>query len=179
LFASATPPELASIAVDRELRAIREAIGRAERRDEIEIDVRTATSFADLSRALLERNYDIVHLAAHAEPAGVVLDEGGPLHVPPAELAALLDEYAAPAGALRCVVLNACWSLQVSRPIAKVPTVIAMNGPLDDGAAHAYAEGFYDAIGAGRDFEAAHREGQRRARFSVPYGPFEAQLLAR
>jgi hypothetical protein len=179
LFASATPPELDSIAVDRELRAIREAIARADRRDEIEIGVRTATSFADLSRALLERNYDIVHLASHAEPAGMLLDEAGPLRVPPTELAALFDEYAAPTGSLRCVVLNACWSVQASRPIAKVPTVIAMNGPLDDRAALAYAEGFYDALGAGRDFAAAHREGQRRARCSVPYGLFEAHYLTR
>lgn len=179
LFVSATPPELESLGVDRELRSIREAIERADRRDHIELDVLTAASFADLSRALLQRSYDIVHLASHAEPTGVLLDEAGPLRVPPTELAALFDEYAAPTGALRCVVLNACWSVQASGPIAKVPNVIAMHGPLDDRAALAYAEGFYDAIGAGRDFTAAHREGQRRARCSVPHGPFEAHLLAR
>lgn len=101
------------------------------------------------------------------------------MHVPPAELAALLDEYAAPEGRLRCVLLNACWSAEASEPIGKVPTVIAMNGLVDDRAALAYTEGFYDALGAGRDFVAAHREGQRRARCSVPGGPFDARLILR
>lgn len=179
LFASAVPPELEPLGVDRELRIIRESIARAERRDMLELHVRTATSFADLSRALLEHSYDIVHLASHGEPGGVLLDDAGPLQVPPRELAALFDEYAAPSGPLRCVVLNACWSRQASEPIAKVPTVIAMDGTIDDRAALAYAEGFYDALGTGRDFATAHREGQRRARTLVPHGAFEVHLITR
>ncbi|PRP94312.1 SIR2 family protein [Enhygromyxa salina] len=179
LFVSANPRDLDSLAVDREQRVIRESIARAVERDRIELEVRVAACFADLSRALLEASFDLVHIAGHGEPLGILLDEGGHMHVPPAELAALFDEYAAPRGRLRCVVLNACWSADASQPISKVPTVISMNGPIDDRAALAFAEGFYDALGAGRDFAAAHREGERRARSSVPCGPFEALLSHR
>lgn len=179
LFVTANPPDMDPLSTDREQRAIREAVARAVERDRIQLAVRTAACFADLSRALLEGAYDIVHVAGHGEPIGIVLDEGGRVNVPPAELAALFDDYAAPEGPLRCVVLNACWSVDASAPIARVPTVVAMDGPVDDRAARAFAAGFYEALGAGRDFAAAHREGQRRARCTAPGGRFEARLLQR
>lgn len=177
LFVSANPMDSERLALDRELRVIREAISRAAAREQIELEARTAACFADLSRALLGDRFDLVHIASHGEQMGIILDDTRSVSVPPEELAGLFDEYAAPDGRLRCVVLNACWSRDASGPIARVPTVIAMDGPVDDRAALAFAEGFYDAIGAGCDFAAAHREGQRRARCSVPGGAFEAQLL--
>lgn len=179
LFVAANPQDLDSLATDREQRVIREAIARAVERERIELEVRSAACFADLSRALLEGEFDLVHVAGHGEPIGIILDQGGRMHVPPAELAALFDEYAAPRGRLRCVLLNSCWSADASKPISKVPTIVAMSGPIDDRAALAFTEGFYDALGAGRDFDEAHREGQRRARCSVPEGPFEARLFQR
>ncbi len=176
LFVSANPQDLVRLAVDREQRVIREAIARSNRRDFLELEVRAAASFGDLSRALLEGQFDVVHIASHGEPLGIILDDGRHVLVPPTELAALLDEYAAPNGRLRCVVLNACWSADASSCIARVPTVVALDGVADDRAALAFTEGFYDALGAGRDFASAFREGQRRARCSVPGGPFDARL---
>lgn len=179
LFVSANPQDLDSLAVDREQRVIREAIARALLRERIVLVVRTAASFADLSRALLEEKYDLVHIAGHGEAAGIVLDEGGRKLVSPAQLTALFDEYAHPRGRLRCVVLNSCWSAAAGQPNSEVPTMIAMKGPLDDRAALAFAEGFYDAIGAGHDFAAGYREAVRRAKSLASGQPFHALLFER
>jgi hypothetical protein len=179
LFVAANPRDMVGLAVDHEQRAIREAIARARHRDRIELVVRSAASFADLSRALLEQTFDIVHVAGHGEPSGIVLDEGAGTLVPPEQLADLFDEYAYPEGRLRCVVLNACWSMIPGHPISAVPVIISMNGLLDDRAALGFAEGFYDAIGAGLSFAAAYREGRRRAKSVVPDGPFDAVLFER
>lgn len=179
LFASASPRDMDTLAVDREQRVIREAIARARHRKRIRLEVRVAACFADLSRALLESPFDLVHIASHGEAIGLVLDEGAAVHVPPAQLAALFDEYAAPRGRLRCVLLNACWSARVCEPISEVPTIIAMRGPIDERAALSFTEGFYDAIGAGHDFAAAFREGERRAKSAMPQAGFDARLLQR
>ncbi|EDM77974.1 hypothetical protein PPSIR1_19234 [Plesiocystis pacifica SIR-1] len=170
LFVSANPGDQDPLCTEREQAAIQRAIQVSRERDRIELTCRVAASFADLSRALLEGAYEIVHIAGHGEPLGIILDEGGSMRVPMAELGSLFDEYSGPAGALRCVVLNACWSESASEAIGTVPTVITMRGPVDDGAALAYAEGFYEALGAGRDFAAAHREGSRRGRLRAPRG---------
>ncbi|HVH98663.1 MAG TPA: SIR2 family protein, partial [Enhygromyxa sp.] len=142
LFVSANPRDLDRLAVDREQRVIREAIARSKRRDFLELEVRVAASFGDLSRALLEGRYDVVHIASHGDPLGIILDDGRHVVVPPTELAALLDEYAAPNGRLRCVVLNACWSADASAAIVRVPTLVALDGVVDDRAALAFTEGF-------------------------------------
>jgi hypothetical protein len=179
LFVSANPPDLDTLALDHEQRVIREAIARAALRERIVLTTRPAASFADLSRALLEEQYDVVHIAGHGEAAGIVLDEGGGKLVPPAQLTALFDEYAHPRGRLRCVVLNSCWSSAAGYPRSAVPMIITMQGPLDDRAALGFAEGFYDAIGAGHDFAAAAREAERRAKRSALCGPFQVVVFQR
>ncbi|NVB43010.1 SIR2 family protein [Pseudenhygromyxa sp. WMMC2535] len=176
LFVSASPRDMDGLAVDRELRTITAAIERSPGRARIELVPRVAACFGDLSRALLERPFDLVHIASHGEAVGVILDEGRQVSVPAQVLASLFDEYASPEGSLRCVVLNACWSQAASQPIAKVPAVVAMDGPVDDHAALAFSEGFYDALGAGHEFAKAFREGKRRAECAVPGGAFAPQL---
>jgi len=177
LFASASPSEMDELAVDREQRVVRSALERAKQRERIEFETRVAISFADLSRALLEAEYDLVHVASHGDPMGIVLDAGGRRAVPPAKLMELFDEHAPPRGRLRCVVLNSCWSSEAARLPSQVTTRVAMNGPVDDGAALAFSEGFYDVVGAGHDFARAFREGQRRAAVAEPGRPFDVQLF--
>jgi hypothetical protein len=181
LFVGFNPEVTDALALGREQRAIRGAIERARHRERIALEVRTAATFTDLCRALLEDDFDIVHLAGHGEPDGLLLeDERAELRrVELDDLAELFGEYAHPRRRLRCVLFNTCWSADAGRPTsAVVPTTIAMNGSLDDRAAVWFAEGFYDAIGAGRDFAEAFREGQRRARVLAGQG-FDAVLLER
>jgi hypothetical protein len=57
------------------------------------------------------------------------------------------------------VILNACNSLtDLSSPLAQF--TIGMNGSVDDDAAIQFAQGFYDAIAAGKPYEFAAEEGK-------------------
>ncbi len=61
---------------------------------------------------------------------------------------------------VKCVVLNACYSAEQASSIGEhIPFVIGMTSTIDDASALAFAVGFYDAIGAGRNIEQAFRHG--------------------
>ena len=178
LFVSATPQTEERVAVDREQRIIRRSLERAKLRERIEFTTRVAASFADLCKVLLEEEVDLVHIASHGEAIGTILDRGGfRMPVPPEQLMGLFDEYAPPEGRLACVVLNSCWSRAAADLASRVPTRIAMTGAVDDQAALAFSEGFYDAIGSGHDFAKAYREGRRRAAVAAPGAPFDVGLF--
>ena len=53
-----------------------------------------------------------------------------------------------------CVLLNGCYTKIQAEVIAQhIPYVIGMNKAIGDQAAIAFAIGFYDALGAGRDVD--------------------------
>jgi AAA-like domain len=61
---------------------------------------------------------------------------------------------------VECVLLNACYSVLQAEAIAlHIPYVIGMNQAVGDQAAIVFAVAFYDALGAGRDFEFAYKSG--------------------
>ena len=63
---------------------------------------------------------------------------------------------------MKCVVLNACYSVAQANAISKhIDYVVGMKKAIGDEAAIKFAVGFYDALGAGRDFETAYKFGQR------------------
>jgi hypothetical protein len=180
LFVAANPTGTDPLRVDRELRIIREAIDRSRHREHFQFDIRMAATIHDLRRALLERRYDIVHMSGHGGPDGLILEDerGESVHVPKHALAALFAHHAPPAGGLRCVVLNACFSLSTGEVTSmNVPFTIAMAGPISDVGAAEFSRGFYDAIGAGKDFAAAYREGRLCVDLAAADAQFESQLL--
>ncbi|MGZ3303788.1 MAG: AAA-like domain-containing protein, partial [Isosphaeraceae bacterium] len=61
---------------------------------------------------------------------------------------------------VKCVVLNACYSEVQAEAISKhIDFVVGMKKAIGDEAAIKFAVGFYDALGAGRDFETAYKFG--------------------
>ena len=180
LFVAANPTGTDPLRLDRELRIIREAIERSRHHAIFQLDVRTAATIHDLCRALLERRYHVVHLSGHGEHDGLILEDerGDSVQVPRDALARLFASHAAPEGELRCVVLNACWSLATGQSTSMaVPFTIAMDGPISDVGALEFSRGFYDALGAGRDFADAYREGRLRVELAAADSKFDAQLL--
>ncbi|MCA9711441.1 MAG: CHAT domain-containing protein [Myxococcales bacterium] len=180
LFLAANPSGTDPLRLDRELRIIREAIERSRHRTRLQLEVRTAATVHDLRRALLDGRFDLVHLSGHGEQSGLLLedDQGECVEVPKQALARLLSRYAPPAGVLRCVVLNACWSLETGESMSMdVPLTIAMDGPISDRGALEFSRGFYDALGAGLDFAAAYEEGRSCVEIAAPGAKFESVLL--
>jgi hypothetical protein len=74
--------------------------------------------------------------------------------MPLKSLRELIEKYST----VRCVLLNSCHSASsLSEAIA--PLTVGMDDSIADESAIEFARGFYDAIGAGKDFEFAVSEG--------------------
>lgn len=158
----ANPKGTDALRLGEEQRVIQQSIERSRERARLRLDVRHAATVDDLSRALLERPYAIVHLSGHGTGRGFVLEDnrGEPFVPPPAALAKLLGDHSPP---IEGVILNSCYSLTEGVLTALgVPYTIASERPLADAAAIEFTRGFYDAVGAGRNTGAAYDKGVRR-----------------
>lgn len=151
----ANPRNTSNLRLGEEDRVIKEAIRRSKHRDRLSLTVCHAATIHDVRRALLDDDFNVVHISGHGTGAGLVLEnESGVLHVVPQDaLSDLFGEYSPPQGNLQCVLLSACYSLSTGRFTAlNVLHTVAMEGPISDAAAIEFSRGFYDALGAGKDY---------------------------
>ncbi|UJB68977.1 GUN4 domain-containing protein [Acaryochloris sp. 'Moss Beach'] len=133
-----------------EVREIEEAIRRSIQRDRYSISVRTALRPKDLRRVIAEDQPNIVHFCGHGLANGCLLledDAGRSKPITPASLASLFKLHSQ---YVYCVILNACHSEKAAAAISQhISYAIGMNQSIQNDAAIAYAQGFYDAIGYG------------------------------
>jgi hypothetical protein len=158
LFLAANPKDTARRRLDQELRDIGEGLQRAQKRDQFRLEQRMAARPRDIQRAMLDLNPQMIHFSGHgAGDEGLAFeDESGKTKF--VSGAALADLFSLFADQLNCVVLNGCYSDVQAKAIAQhIPYVIGMNKAIGDKAAIAFAVGFYDALGAGRDVEFAFK----------------------
>jgi NTP pyrophosphatase (non-canonical NTP hydrolase) len=161
LVVHASPFDEDSLRVSSEVRAIKEAVRLAGRTGEIEVEDLPAATIDDLRRALLSKQYEVVHFSGHASADSLVLEDpsGASMSVRLDALAELIGRYPT----VRCVVLNACHSVSgLTQSIA--PFTIGMEASVDDDSAIEFARGFYDAIARGKSVEFAVSEGAGAAR---------------
>jgi CHAT domain-containing protein len=180
LFVLSNPRGTNGLRLDTEMRAIQESLRLSSQREHIQSRTLPAATANDLRRAMLEETYQIVHLAGHGKHDGFMLeDDRGQIHLVSQEaLAAHFSMHRKDKQALRCVILNACFTFAIGQRIALgVPYAIAMSGPVSDPASIEFSRGFYDAIGAGMEIERAYNEGMSAVRFAGLDHNFLAQLL--
>jgi tetratricopeptide (TPR) repeat protein len=165
LMLSANPNGSSSQRLDQEKRDIDEGLKLSRHRDSFRLEIKTAVRPRDLQRAMLDLNPQIVHFSGQGEAeAGLVFEDeiGQAKLIDAAALAGLFKLFA---GKLQCVVLNACYSEPQADAIAQhIPYVIGMSQAIEERAAIEFAVGFYDALGAGREFEFAYEFGCSAAR---------------
>lgn len=155
----ANPKGSDPLRLGEEDRTIQECIRRASQRENLGLKVLHAARVRDLQLALLEDDYRVVHFSGHGTSDGrlELEDEtGNSKFVSQEALASLLRSFPS----VDCVLLNACYTVRPGEPITLgVPYAIAMEGAISDVAAQYFTRGFYDAIGAGKDFRFAFRIG--------------------
>ncbi len=160
LILSANPKGTTQLRLDEEVREIEEGLLRAKKRDKFRIKSPRAVRYRDIRRAILDFEPHILHFSGHgAGEQGLVFeDETGQEKLVNAEaLAGLFKLFS---DKLECVVLNACYSEVQATAIAKsIPYVVGMKKAIGDKAAIEFAVGFYDGLGAGRDYVFAHKLG--------------------
>ena len=147
--------------LDAEVRLIEEALQRSHYRDRFQVATKLAVRTTDLRRALLDHRPQIIHFSGHGTgQSGLMLEnEAGAQQLVSTE--ALSRLFAAfPVGEIECVLLNACYSeVQAIAIHQLVDCVIGMNQAIGDRAAVQFAEGFYDALGAGSLYDEAFKIG--------------------
>jgi len=147
--------------LDAEVRRIEEALQRSQYRDRFKLATKLAARTIDLRRALLDYKPQIVHFSGHGtEGQGLVLEnDAGQLQMASTEaLTGLFGIFET--GEIECVLLNACYSQVQATAIHQfVDCVIGMNQPIGDEPAVQFAEGFYDALGAGKPYDVAFKIG--------------------
>jgi hypothetical protein len=160
LLLSANPKDTSRLRLGEEMREIKEGLKRAKKRDDYSIDTAQAVRYRDIHRAILEYEPHIIHFSGHGsgEEGLVFEDETGQTKLVDAEaLAGLFQLFA---NKIECVVLNACYSKYQAEEIARhINYVVGMSQAIVDKAAVEFAVGFYDALGAGEDYEFAYKLG--------------------
>jgi NTP pyrophosphatase (non-canonical NTP hydrolase) len=173
LIVSASPANEEELRVSAEVRAILEALRISGREGDFEVDVLPAATIDDLRRALMSKDYEIVHFAGHASAESIVLEniDGSSAEVPLDAVSELFGRYES----VRCVVLNGCSSAaDLANAIA--PYTVGMMVAVTDEAAIEFARGFYDAIARGKNIEFAVEEGRGAAKLKSLEVP-EIRLL--
>jgi hypothetical protein len=160
LILTANPKDTSRLRLGQEVRDIEEGLHRAENRDQFVVKSMFAVRPRDIQRAMLDINPSIVHFSGHGTgDEGLVFeDETGSTKLVDGEaLAGLFELFAE---TVECVVLNGCYSEVQAEAIAQhINYVIGMKQAIGDKAAIEFAVGFYDALGAGRTVEFAHKLG--------------------
>ncbi|MBD2772427.1 GUN4 domain-containing protein [Iningainema tapete] len=160
LLLSANPKGTSQLRLDEEMREIKEGLRRSKKRDLYLIDTAEAVRYRDIHRAILDYEPHIIHFCGHgAGEEGLAFeDETGQIKLVDAK--ALADLFQLFADQVECVVLNACYSKYQAEEISRyIQYVVGMNRAIQDKAAIEFAVGFYDALGAGRNYEFAYKLG--------------------
>jgi CHAT domain-containing protein len=161
LFLAANPRGTHRLRLDEEVKKIEQGLERSKRRSEFKMVQKWAVTDDDLRRAMLDHEPEIVHFSGHGSGAdGLAFeDDSGQVQLISGEALARLFELCC--DSVKCVVLNACYSEDQADAIAQhIDYVVGMNKAIGDVAAIKFAVGFYDALGAGKDYEAAFKFGR-------------------
>ena len=159
LFLAASPTDRPRLRLDEEARIITEALQKSEYGDRFELKQHWAVRPKDLHFLLPQTNSQIVYFCCHGEANGLALDNGNSKTqlVPTEAIAAHLSRFPS----IECVVLNSCCSDKQAEAIVQhIPYVIGMSSAILDKAALKFAQGFYNALGADRAYEAAYQNGK-------------------
>jgi hypothetical protein len=156
LFVAANPSGTDHLRLDREAKEIQTGLLQSTYRDNFRFEQIWAATPQDMMEGILRLKPQIVHFSGHGngEEGLVMENEAGQPRLLNAQK--LSDIFVNFTDFVKCVVLNACFSEVQAEAIAQhIPYTIGMNRAISDQAAIKFAEGFYTALGEGRDFKQA------------------------
>jgi hypothetical protein len=180
LFLGANPEDTTRLALQREVREVRERLRRSELRNHVNVEDEWAVRDTDLHELLLRNRPMIVHFSGHGSRAGELLFENAYGAVRPVSATALANLFGILKHNIRCVVLNACFSEVQARAIAQhIDFVIGMSSAIEDRAAIAFAAAFYQAIGYGETIATAFELGRNQIDLSHLGPPDIPRLIVR
>lgn len=179
LFLAANPAEMDPLQLGRESRAIDLALRTTSFRDRFVLEDHWAVQPRDLQELLLRHEPQIVHFSGHGLESNSILlvDESGQAY--PVSAQVLGELFGHFAESVRCVVLNACYSDEQARQIARhVDCVIGIADLLADEDAIAFSAAFYRSLGYGKSVQTALELARNEVALgNRPYA-FQPELIA-
>jgi len=160
LILAANPKDTPRLRLDQEVREIENGLSRSKQRDNFVLKQLWATRPTDIRRAMLDFQPNIVHFCGHgAGEDGIAFedDNGNTKLVSADALSGLFNLFS---DSVECILLNACYSeVQAESLRTFIKYVVGMKKGIGDSAAIEFAVAFYDAIGAGKNYEFAYKLG--------------------
>ena len=160
LFLAANPIGTDKLRVDEELRRIDEGLQAAKLRSKLELVSKWAVTIETITKAMLDYDPQIIHFSGHGEKNGIAIENNdGKSHIiSPKALTKLFKLFK---DKIECVMLNACYTEEQAKIIsANNIYVIGMSDAINDRDAIDFSVGFYQSIGAGKDYTFAYQMGQ-------------------
>ena len=161
LFLAANPIGTGHLALDEELRGIKEKLREAPTNNDIELVDVLAARPNDWLDALNAQRFSMVHFSGHGTRGGALQHVGRDGVAQPVSIQALKETLRILKGDICLVVLNACYSRQQAELIAEdIDCVIAMNESIYDKAAITFIKAFYRALFTGKSVQNAFEQGR-------------------
>jgi hypothetical protein len=175
LFLSSVPKNTVNLRTDEEHREIIRRIENGANKERFTLKgPHMALQAKEIQDIIREKHTHIVHFSGHGNKDGylVVEDASGHAKELPRDAVRNLFHLANQDRRTYCVVLNGCHTLPlaqalVSEPVA-VPCAVGIKDAIDDDAAIAFADGFYNALA----------RGERSLQQAFDYGVNQVGLLA-
>lgn len=160
LFVGVNPNDTASLDLAEEAETIQARLRQSKFRERFEVVQRWKTEASALPGLLMEHSPQILHFSGHGTVDGRLYFRGPKGRAVPADDATIARLFGL-LGGVRCVVLNACHSTEQARLIARhVDVVVGMSTEIRDQDAIAFAAGFYEGLGYGKDVQTAFELGR-------------------
>jgi hypothetical protein len=163
LILTANPTNTKPLRVSEEVREIKSAWERSQKREQFQVVSQEAVGIEELRRTLLDHQPNIVHFSGHGggeQGLALMGDNGEAILVKPDALTDFF-EIVQESFKIECVVLNACYSeIQAEGIYPYIDYVVGMNQKIGDTAARKFTLGFYDALFAGQSIETAFKYGR-------------------
>lgn len=153
LFLTASPKDQAQLNLSKEIREIEDGFEAAKFRDHFELKTRVGAKFTTFKKAILDERPEIIHFSGHGHKDGIVFeyDDGKTNFI---EKEVVNQIFSLLKDEVKCVVLNACYSEEQAKSISEYNIyVVGMSDAIDDDIAIAFSIGFYQSLGAGRDYK--------------------------
>lgn len=135
------PGNLPGLRLDKEYRAVDQVL-----RDASLVKRLHATTVDDLSRALMEREYEIVQFSGHGVEEGIFLEDRNlqkNMFVPAGQIARILHQTSPH---LKAAIFMACYSADsIPELVDSAPYLVTVTGPADDETAIDFIAQFYNA----------------------------------
>jgi CHAT domain len=167
LYLTASPQDMEPLRSDLEMRKVKERLQLSRHRDRYRIEPCVAARFDDVSQALEDYRPQVVHFSGHGDEDGDLFledEKGDRASVTPEGMA---DLFALHKTTIKCVIVNACYSLRLARAMARdIDYVVGMRCPIGDIAAIQFSVGFYLGMFGGHSVPEAFERG--RAHIQAP-----------